>query len=892
MSRPLTTALVLTILANLILLLPGPLALQVLAVLFLTILVPGALLVRLLIGPSEALHELLEHGVYAVAVGVGILVVALLWLSYIPGPLTRAMALTGFDTLILGLWVACWRSEARAQQASRSSLEWDGDLGRIRREAHRVGRFPGLRLPSLAQRKSVKAFQKPSQRSASFRVRTLTTSERWLLIGAMALLLIASPFRLVHLGYSEFYSDEARAVLRATGVIQGYDDVLFIHRKGPVEILIPTAIYVLTGYLTEAYARLPFAIANITGVIAVFLLGRRMFSPIAGWLAALLLAFDGYLIAFARFVEYQSIVFLTSTAVLLSLYRLYCSSQASPTRLFTLAAWLLTAGLLSHYEAALVLFPAFFLLAAICRHRSSPISPSSAALPLLVVALPLASFYIPFVVHPNFQATWTYITARRIGDELLYNNVADFFQRTALYSGVFVIGLMALLSLIGLALLYRRSLSGPGGWLLTGAATLVLLLTAWNSRWMRFSDTDWLIVPWALLLTVAWLLPRTSIEHRTVLLWWGLPMLIALFLVAKPRTHVYVFFPGWMLLAGWTLSQGWNWLRNQASVRITYAVGTLSVAAMAVISGYYAYLLFLRSTPETVLTYEQNLPMSYYPFRELPEGELYGFPLNNGWKVIGMLYRRGEIQGDYDVNEDPWVPSWYTRGQNRCGRTATWYFLMKHLKPDEAIRTLPESYRQRGFQLWGMVEVNGIPKLEVYRQTDGPIEPRKWRLEEWEAAFDRGTTPEFPLDDPIVIPPIEHPLHINLDGKLWLEGYDLEPDSSLRPGDTLRLRLYWRAQWPLSESYTVFNQLRSEAGEIVGQLDGIPVCGRRPTYKWDPGEFITDTYVIEIKPDALPGTYTLYTGMYLPETGERLTIVDEAGHPMSNEIELAQIHIR
>ena len=844
MNRPLPTALMLIILANLTLLLPSPLEFQMLAALLLTLLVPGTLLVKLLLGCSETLLDKLEHGIYAVATGTGILVVTLLWLSYIPGPLTRTMVLLSFDGLTLALWWAQrrWGSSYRGLEPSKASQ--------------------------------------------------LEISERWLLIGIAALLLIAGPFRLIHLGYSEFDADEARAVLRATAVIQGYDDVLFIHRKGPTEILLPTAMYVLTGRLTEAYARLPFTIANIAGVLAMFLLGRRMFDPVTGWFAALLSALDGYLIAFARFVEYQSVVFLVSVAMLLVLYRLYHLPQASPTRVLALATWLLTTGLLSHYEAALILLPAIFLLVVICRARSLLISLPQWIPPLLVVALPLTSFYTPFMLHPNFQATLTYITARRIGSELPYNNVADFFQRTTLYSGFFMLTLMTLLSLISLTLLYHRSLRGPWSWLWTSAAVCILLLTAWDSHWLRLGDTDWLVIPWALLLAAAWLLPRTSIEHRTVLLWWGLPMLIALFLTIKPRTHVYVFFPGWMLLGGWALSQGWGWLRDRTSKRIACIIGALVTATVVITSGYYAYLLFLKNRPETVLTYEQTLPVSYYPFDELPDGELYGFPLNNGWKAIGILYQRGEIQGDYDVNEDPWVPSWYTRGQNRCSRTATWYFLMKHLRPDESVRTLPESYRQRGFQLWGIVEVRGIPKLEVYHQADGPVEPRTFRLEEWEAAFDQQATPKFPLDDPIVIPPIGHPLHINLDGKLWLEGYDLEPGTLLHPGATLYLRLYWRAQRPLRESYTVFNQVRAEDGRIIGQLDGIPVCDRRPTSKWDPGEFITDTYVIEIKSDVLPGIYTLYTGMYLPKTGERLTVMDAAGNPAGNEIRLVEIRIR
>ena len=65
------------------------------------------------------------------------------------------------------------------------------------------------------------------------------------------------------------------AVLRGAAVIQGYDDVLFLHKKGPGEILIPTAIFSALGNITETTARLPFAIANLTALAAITR-GRRL----------------------------------------------------------------------------------------------------------------------------------------------------------------------------------------------------------------------------------------------------------------------------------------------------------------------------------------------------------------------------------------------------------------------------------------------------------------------------------------------------------------------------------------------------------------------------------------------------------------------------------------
>ena len=105
-------------------------------------------------------------------------------------------------------------------------------------------------------------------------------------------------------------------------MIQGYDDVLFLHKKGPAEILLPTTLFALAGRVTEATARLPFALAGIAALGAAYLLGKRLFGSVAGWAAAMLLAVDGYLVAFSRIVQYQSIVILTSALVILILVRL------------------------------------------------------------------------------------------------------------------------------------------------------------------------------------------------------------------------------------------------------------------------------------------------------------------------------------------------------------------------------------------------------------------------------------------------------------------------------------------------------------------------------------------------------------------------------------------
>jgi hypothetical protein len=97
----------------------------------------------------------------------------------------------------------------------------------------------------------------------------------------------------------------------------------------------------------------------------------------------------------------------------------------------------------------------------------------------------------------------------------------------------------------------------------------------------------------------------------------------------------------------------------------------------------------------------------------------FGFPLNNGWKVIGELYRTGELSGYFDSSEkEAWVPAWYTRGVDRCPRDASWFFEIRNLEPwaDEDALAM-EHYLRQGFEKWGRVQVNGRDKLIIYQRT-------------------------------------------------------------------------------------------------------------------------------------------------------------------------------
>jgi len=116
---------------------------------------------------------------------------------------------------------------------------------------------------------------------------------------------------------------------------------------------------------------------------------------------------------------------------------------------------------------------------------------------------------------------------------------------------------------------------------------------------------------------------------------------------------------------------------------------------------------------------------------------------------------------------------------------------------------------------------------------------------------------------------ISHPQSTTFQAPIELMGYDVAP-AAARPGETIHLTLYWRADQPVTQSWTVFTHLLDGGEKIRAQQDGIPDQGRRPTTTWAPGEVIADSHRLQVDPTAPGGVDRLEIGLYDPTTGRRL----------------------
>lgn len=151
------------------------------------------------------------------------------------------------------------------------------------------------------------------------------------------------------------------------------------------------------------------------------------------------------------------------------------------------------------------------------------------------------------------------------------------------------------------------------------------------------------------------------------------------------------------------------------------------------------------------------------------------------------------------------------------------------------------------------------------------------RVEAWEREF--------------AVPAIQHPLEVNLGNKVELLGYDLDRTSA-KPGESLHLTLYWRALTVIDASYTVFTHLLDGESRIWGQKDNVPRGATYPTTLWVEGEVVADQYEIVVKPDAPPGQYVIEVGMYLPQSGQRLPVLDELGQVQGDRVLLEAVEIQ
>jgi hypothetical protein len=134
-------------------------------------------------------------------------------------------------------------------------------------------------------------------------------------------------------------------------------------------------------------------------------------------------------------------------------------------------------------------------------------------------------------------------------------------------------------------------------------------------------------------------------------------------------------------------------------------------------------------------------------------------------------------------------------------------------------------------------------------------------------------------------------VRFNLGNQIALVGYALE-GRTVGPGEEIHLTLYWEALAEMERDYTVFTHVIGERDRIWAQVDSQPQGGAAPTSTWSRGQILVDEYHLLVEPDTPPGVYDIEVGLYLAATGERLGLLDEAGHWTDSRVLLTKVRVR
>jgi 4-amino-4-deoxy-L-arabinose transferase-like glycosyltransferase len=763
---------------------------------------------------------------------------------------------------------------------------------------------------------------------------------------------LAFVLRVYLLGAQNFWWDEALAIWAV--------------RKGFVPMTLWTAtdvhpplffwlLYALTRVAgeTEFAARMTSLLYGVMTVPLAYQLGRKLFNPIVGWGAAILLAASRFHVWWSQELRMYALAALWGAA---SLYFFvsWWQERRSPAAWKRLIPYVLTsvAALYTVYIALLVLIVqnVFVLLATkSSERRSAWLQWATAQISVFLLLLPWLLLALPRMQSWSTATPFSFSAFVRLYATLLSLGISTNIERYT-----WLIWPFGLICLVGLWMGWREANLPVGG---AKARSTIGALLHWQPL---------------LLLLLCLALP-----------------LIGVYLLAMPRALFYSpriearyllpFALAFYLLLAWSLWQLWRRWRAAAIVGVLYVVLVFGWSLPQHYQGRY-----LRdegqSMVSTVLAYAQEgdavclISGNRYPLWDY----YYNNTLKAGWRPpLYLLPAHAELITAENVEREfapllekhprLWLVLLGAQLQDPEGRAKSWLdgrlnLLVSsgfgadsvHLYAKSASApSLSESAHPEyildmdiigagwltGYDLstgelrlgdevrmalyWrdalgGVITVNledaqgrvlenrrvELTKTAGRAQLAFPVYARtpagRYHFRIAEDGLGRAFG-EVRVSQTTPLPTarqVASPLSLYLGEQVQLVGFDLRAQgrrtSSVRPGDTLQLTLYWRSEEKIDERFTVFTHLIGQAynpatnGPLWAQHDSEPLDGGLPTTQWFLGQIIVDEHLLNIDGNAPAGEYEIEVGLYRTETQARLPVRDAQGLPLGDRVLLGR----
>jgi len=712
-----------------------------------------------------------------------------------------------------------------------------------------------------------------------------------LLIG---ILLLAAGLRLTRLDLIEFKYDEATTARSALAVArQGHlPAVGMVSSRGPHNP--PLMSYVLAlPFACSRDPRLAAGWVAFLGVVAVGLtywVGRSYFGWRVGALAALLFAASPWAVFHSRKIWTQNLPALTLLFV--------CAVLALAVRRkpWALAGALAAAGcLLGLHLGGLAFFLILAAIAVLFRRHVRPV-------PLLVGLTLVVLIFSPYLLHdarhgwPNLRAF-----AGLVGQE----GVLD-LQSPRM--AALIIGGYHLEDLAGARhaeFVASIPSTGPSTMLRTGSGHRL------DVRWL-----DWveMALLWAGLAWLAWRVGREALARRgrlsqegaarlVLLCWFGVPVALLLRRSAPVYPHdLSLLYPVQHLIVALFLVNGVEWGRRMANGEWRIANGEWREAnrGLRVVGTVLRAVAVLLVVALVVWqAYLQEALLAFVDTHDTPGG--YGAPV----KYALAAARRAEELLASDLSPSPSPPGGGGKTGDAelivllpgadpryDGQAAVFDVLLRRdrrIVDGRQALVLPD--RPAVYMVGPGAEPSVSALMEITAEV-GPGLPLRggsdasYRFFRWQPAV---VTPAHPWGG--------EPARWASGAALLGYGWSGEP----RPGGTVHWTLYWRVEKlpPLrgragevpagGGAGTVplqwFNHLVDGEGTRWGQMDGVGY----PASEWRVGDIVLTWFDIAVDPAAPPPPYFVRSGMYTYPDVVNVPLLDAAGHPAGEFVELGPV---
>lgn len=634
----------------------------------------------------------------------------------------------------------------------------------------------------------------------------------------VALLLLAFALRLHRLGSDSLWYDESVSALLAAKSLPA----MWAHTARDIH---PPLYYALLHLWTAVAGRGEFALAflslwfSMAALPLATQIGRRLYGPHAGLLAAFLTAINPLAIWYAQEVRMYT---LGSFLLLLILWLgldLIRRPRPRPwlwggyALLAALALWTL------YYSAFALLALNLFLIPWLWRRVRPRLWPwllaQGAALLLYLPWLPIALRQALDPPVPPWRAPlpWSQLLLQA-GQES------------------------------SVALLFGQTLDPTRWWPLAGLA-LLTALAIWRTGPRLATALLWVSIlgPLALILAVSLLF--TPLYHVRYLSLYAatFPILLAaglLQLATFGRRRWLLTLCLLPLLAGSALS-----LRNYHGDRFAYeAADDLRGAVRLIydqigpgeallINAGYLYPAFLAYWPDEVGWLGRLSALAQ------------AAPADSGLLVA----LAGHVDGDPGIGWDDPASDFYAISQEETAARLSELFAGHHtlwlLRGYDTVND-PQGFIRDWLAAHGQLLHDQVFPGQTF------VRVQAWR------------TTQTPRD---ALPASVAPLAQDFSGGIRLLGYARAPAAP-----PLRLTLYWQRRGPIDRDWKILVQLLSPQQQVIAQDDAPPLRGLRPTSAWQPDEVVESTFVLH-PPTALPpGAYTVITGFYDETSGARLPL--------------------